>query len=70
MKKTCNKCGEPFNVIEDGDDPAELDKDVVYLPATAETCLDCHADPGLAPWLLKSRAAAPGELGGDENQGD
>jgi len=40
--KTCKQCGEPFPVVERGDDPTELDTGTVYVGENAEICLNCH----------------------------
>ena len=41
-EKLCSKCGEPFPVIEPGDDPTELDQGTAYLEAASEVCISCH----------------------------
>jgi len=46
--KTCKQCGEPFPVVEPGDDPTELEIGVAYLGENAEICLDCHRSADIA----------------------
>lgn len=49
------ECNQPFNVIEDGDEPAEIERGVTDLGAASEICLVCHRADALLKNDLRRR---------------